>query len=66
MRTVPMPFAAIPSASNLYVEAFTPSGLLPSRSVGPEPGIINIIGAAPDAGASIVPFNAPAGPGVSR
>lgn len=68
IRTVAIPFAARPSARSRYVEAFTPSGLLPSRSVGPEPGTISSTGASGVSGAagdSRVPRSGPSGPGAS-
>ena len=65
MRTVAMPFPARPSARSLYGEPLMPSGLLPSRSVGPEPGRMRTACPFAFCGASMVPLSAPAGPGAS-
>src|SRR2546423_9644739 len=42
-----------------------PSGLLPSRSVGPEPGMINRVARGFPAGVNRVPLSGPSGPGAS-
>jgi hypothetical protein len=42
-----------------------PAGLLPSRSVCPEPGMMRITGPRALSGVRSVPYNAPAGPGAS-
>src|SRR5689334_20853817 len=63
MRMVDTPLAASASASRRYIPAVTPSGLLPSRSVGPEPGMMMAIGAfGPPSGAASVPCRVPEGP----
>lgn len=48
------------------MEALIPAGLLPSRSVGPEPGMIKITGADFVAGVSSVPVSCPVGPGAYK
>src|SRR4051794_34783504 len=42
-----------------------PSGLLPSRSVGPEPGMMTIVALGRPAGMSRVPLSGASGPGAS-
>src|SRR5437667_4926396 len=67
MRMVDTPFAASASASRRYIPAVTPCGLLPSRSVGPEPGMMIATGAfGPPSGAASVPWRAPDGPSMLR
>src|SRR4051794_36870999 len=65
MRTVAMPSAASPSASIRYGAPLTPIGLFPSRSVGPEPGMMTIVALGFEAGMTRMPLSGPAGPGAS-
>src|SRR5262249_6587282 len=64
-RTLAMPRAASPSASNLWVSALSPCRLLPSRLTGPEPGMISTTGGLAAAGISMTPLSGPDGPGAS-
>ena len=58
-----MPVDASPSARSLVLFDRTPSGELPSRSVGPEPGSISTTGASAGPASINVPASGPAGPG---